>query len=131
MFANLSDQWKLTLQVLLVLGILGAAAAILLSMGAMNTDPDSHLLTFQVEASGGYATITLEAGEETITTPKTVTVPWSRKVRVKSGMEVYLTASNPTVTGELSCVILLDNVLWKIEKTSAPKNGVACAGIVP
>ena len=131
MFANLSDQWKLTLQVLLVLGILGAAAAILLSMGVMNTDPESHQVSFRVEASGGYATITFEAGDEAITTPKTVTVPWSRKVRVKSGTEVYLTASNPTVTGELSCVITLDNVLWKVEKTSAPQNGVACAGIVP
>ena len=131
MFANLSDGWKIALQAILVLTIIGIAAAILMSVGAMGTDPDSHLVTFEVQASGGYATITLDAGDETISQPKTVTVPWSRKVRVKSGTEVYLTASNPTQTGDLSCVITLDRVLWKVEKTSAPRNGVACAGIVP
>ena len=44
---------------------------------------------------------------------------------------VYVTAANPTQTGELSCFILLDNTQWKTSTIAAPKDGVACAGIVP
>jgi len=44
---------------------------------------------------------------------------------------VLITAANPTQTGELSCVILLDNSNWKKSTINAPKDGVACAGIVP
>jgi hypothetical protein len=84
-----------------------------------------------VNASGGFANITLQAGKESITGPKTVTMPWTRTIRVKSGTEVYLTAANPSETGELTCSITLDRGPWKLETINAPKNGVACAGIVP
>lgn len=88
-------------------------------------------VTFQVEASGGYSIITLQAGLVKITKPTTVTTPWSKVVKVASGEEVYLTASNPTQTGILTCKILMDNVPGQKGSTNAPKDGVACAGIVP
>lgn len=131
MFANLSNGWKTVLQVFFVLGVLGAAIAILAYMGGFKTNTTSHRLKFTVNASGGFALITLDAGNTSISTPKQVTVPWSQTVDVQSGTEVYFTASNPTATGELTCAITLDRVAWKKETTSAPKNGVACAGIVP
>jgi len=131
MFENLSDRTKMTLQIALALAIVGAAIVILFSAGIMETRSDSHLLTFEVKASGGFAVITLESAGESVTDPKTVSVPWSKTLRVKSGTEVYLTASNPSATGEIQCAILLDKTAWKSEKNSSPKNGVACAGIVP
>jgi hypothetical protein len=131
MFTNLSDGAKTTLQVVLVLAILGAAAAIMISMGIMRADSDSRLVYFEVKASGGFAVITLQADGDSIKMPTTVTVPWTKTIRIKSGTEVYLTASNPSQTGEISCRITLDKAAWKEEKSSAPKNGVACAGIVP
>jgi hypothetical protein len=114
-----------------VLAILGGAIAILLSLGIMQTPSDSRLVRFEVKASGGFAVITLRAGKESITVPTTVTSPWSKTLRIKSGTEVYLTAANPSETGELSCRITLDKAAWKLETIHAPKNGVACAGIVP
>jgi hypothetical protein len=131
MFTNLSDGMKIALQAVFILVIVGAAIAILISAGIMQTPPESHLVTFEVKASGGFAVITLDAGGENISEPKTVSVPWSKTLRVKSGTEVYLTASNPSASGEISCRITLDKMAWKTERNSAPKNGVACAGIVP
>jgi hypothetical protein len=131
MFTNLPNGLKIVLQVALVVTIVGGAIAILLSVGVMRTSSDSHLVYFEVKSSGGFAVITLQAGKETITMPTSVTVPWTKRIRIKSGTEVYLTATNPSETGELSCRITLDKVAWKLETIHAPKNGVACAGIVP
>ena len=131
MFTNLSDGTKTALQIVFVLVLVGVAAAILLSMGVLNTSSGSHLITFEVNASGGFSNITLQADSASISKPTTVTVPWTKSLRIKSGTEIYLTASNPSQTGEISCRIKLDGVEWKAEKSSAPKNGVACAGIVP
>ena len=131
MFTNLSNRMKTTLQVAFVSAFVGGAIALLISLGVMRTSSDSHLVNFEVKASGGFATITLQAGNEKISTPTTVTSPWKRSIRIKSGTEVYLTASNPSQIGDITCSILLDKNPWKLEKTTSPKNGVACAGIVP
>lgn len=132
MSSGISDRWKLVLQ-LLFAGILCAGAAFLiLSLGAGNSSEDSKLVEFRVEASGGVAIITLDAGTAaSISKPTSVSVPWTKSLRIASGTEVYLTAANPTQTGKLTCSITLDKVPWKTKTTNAPKNGVACAGIVP
>jgi hypothetical protein len=88
-------------------------------------------LTFRVESSGGYANITLKAGKVNIEDPQTFTTPWEKTVEVRQTESVFLTASNPTQTGQLSCKILIDHKVWKSESIPAPKDGVACAGIVP
>ncbi len=131
MFTNLPNGYKVGLQLVFVLALLGGAIAFLLSLGVTRTSSDVRLVYFEVKASGGFAVITMHAGKEVIDKPTTVTVPWSKTIRIKSGTEVYLTASNPSQTGELSCRITLDRVAWKLEKITSPKNGVACAGIVP
>ncbi len=131
MFSRLSNRWKIALQLILVLAICTAAIAILISLGLMKSPASNHRVEFKVEASGGVAIITLQAGSVSMTQPTTVTAPWSRTMRIASGTEVYLTASNPTQTGKLTCSISLDKTDWKTETTTAPKDGVACAGIVP
>jgi hypothetical protein len=102
-----------------------------MSLGLMKSPAGSYQVKFRVEASGGVAIITLQAGDVSISEPTAVSVPWSKTIRIPSGAEVYLTASNPTQTGKITCSISLDNTLWKTETTVTPKDGVACAGIVP
>lgn len=131
MFARLSDRWKIAGQLLFVLGLCASVAAILFVLLAEKTSPGNPKVQFSVEASGGFAIITLHAGEVSISKPTTVTVPWSKTIQVPSGTEVYLTASNPTQTGKITCRITLDKIPWKSATTNAPKDGVACAGIVP
>jgi hypothetical protein len=131
MFNNLSNGWKNALQVIFVLFLFGAAISLLYYLGIAKPTPNAHRVHFEVQASGGFANITLQAGDVSIPKPTTVTVPWTQTVNIKRGTAVYLTASNPTATGELTCNITLDKIEWKTETTSAPKNGVACAGIVP
>jgi hypothetical protein len=131
MFSRLSNGWKIALQLVFVIAICGLAAFILISLGVMNRNSDSHRVQFRVEASGAVAIITLQAGDVSISEPTTVSAPWSKTIDIPSGTEVYLTALNPTQTGQLSCSITLDNNPWKSDTNSAPKDGVACAGIVP
>ncbi len=131
MLDNLPNGQKNALQIIFVLALCAAAIVLLAYMGAAKPVTNIHSVHFEVQASGGFANITLRAGKESITKPETVTMPWSKTLRIKSGTEVYLTASNPSQTGELSCRITLDKVAWKLEKINSPKNGVACAGIVP
>ena len=131
MSAQLSDPWKTALQVFFVVILCAGAIALLMSMGLMRSREGSHRVQFRVEASGGFANITLQAGNDSISKPTTVTTPWSKTMQLSSGTEVYLTASNPTQTGQLTCSISLDRTDWKSDTTAAPKDGVACAGIVP
>jgi hypothetical protein len=131
MFSRLSNGWKIVLQLLFVMTICVIAIAIMFSLGLMNPVSGSRRVDFTVDASGGFAIITFQAGEVSISKPTTVGVPWSKTLDIPSGTEVYLTASNPTQTGKLNCSITLDKVPWKSETNNAPKDGVACAGIVP
>jgi hypothetical protein len=131
MFSRLSNGWKITLQLLFVAMICAIAAFILISLGVMDRISGSHRVKLRVDASGAVAIITLQAGDVSIPKPTTVSAPWTKTISIPSGTQVYLTALNPTQTGQLSCSITLDNVPWKSDTTSAPKDGVACAGIVP
>ncbi len=104
---------------------------VLLVLGTFKTPNSSHKVLFQVKASGGYAMVSLRTSDETLVSSTIVTTPWRKEMKLTQGTEVYLTASNPSQTGELECLISLDNKVWKSMKKEAPENGVACAGIVP
>ncbi len=118
-------------QLAIVAVLIAIAVSIMFYLSGQNPNTESRRVTFRVDASGGFANITLQAGSVKISKTTTVTVPWIKTVAVKTGSEVYLTASNPTQTGKLTCTILLDKQPWKTASTNAPKDGVACAGIVP
>ena len=112
---------------ILIIGVI----IVLVNMGAFTPKAGTHRMTFRVWSAGGYANITLSAGANHIDKAQTVTTPWEHTYDIASGVTVYVTAGNPTQTGELSCFILLDNTQWKTSTIAAPKDGVACAGIVP
>jgi hypothetical protein len=131
MFNGISDRRKMILQISFILLLCAGAAGLIFALEKNKTSAGAQRVEFQVNASGGYAIITLDAGNASISKPTTVSVPWTKSLRIASGTEVYLTASNPTQTGKLTCTILLGQSHWKTDTTAAPKDGVACAGIVP
>jgi hypothetical protein len=131
MSAQLSDRSRIIIQLIFIVALCAGVVTILFFLGLTRTREGSHRVQFRVEASGGFANITLQAGEESIEEPTTMTTPWTKTMQISSGTEVYLTASNPTQTGTLTCTITLDREEWKTDRTTAPKDGVACAGIVP
>lgn len=131
MLKNLSDRSKAVLQLAILSVVLVMAFVGLDYLSSLKTVRTTSMVRFEVEASGGFASITLRAGKVNMTEPTNVSVPWSQTVKIKSGTTVFLTASNPSVTGEITCRIFLDREAWKTETISSPKNGVACAGIIP
>ncbi len=132
MSPEISDRWRIFWQIIFVLALFAGVATIVLILEHNRSRTDSQQVEFHVEASGGFAIITLDAGSAaSISQPTTVSVPWTKSLRIASGTEVYLTASNPTQTGAVTCTISLNQTPWKSDTTTAPKDGVACAGIVP
>ena len=126
-----SERTRNAIQIGFVVGFIVLIVTVVSYLLSQKPTTGSHNVKFRVEASGGFSIITFEAGSVSISKSTTVTMPWERTLNLHSGTTVFLTASNPTQTGELSCSILLDNQDWKKERTDAPKDGVACAGIVP
>ena len=131
MFTGVSDRWKMILQISFVVLLCSGVILLVFALEKNGSSADAQRVEFRVDASGGYAIITLAAGDTSISKPTTVSAPWTKSLRVSSGTEVYLTASNPTQTGKLTCTIMLGSSVWKTKTTAAPKDGVACAGIVP
>ncbi|MCX6079899.1 MAG: hypothetical protein NTW32_10235 [Chloroflexi bacterium] len=131
----MSDQFsgrsKNVLQLVFVFGFIAILIGIVSYLLSTKPVTGKRSVHFQVEASGGFSIITFQAGSEKISKPTTVTTPWQRSLQLPSGTQVFLTASNPTQTGALVCSISLNGQAWKKETTDAPKDGVACAGIVP
>jgi hypothetical protein len=124
-------RWKMILQVTFVLLLCAGALVLISVLEKRKPSSGTQRVEFRVDASGGYAIVTLDAGDASVSKPTTVSVPWSKSLQIASRTEVYLTASNPTQTGRLTCTILLGQSTWKTDTTIAPKDGVACAGIIP
>jgi hypothetical protein len=131
MFNNLSDRSKIILQLLFLSVVCLIAYGVLNTVMSSRPNKGSSILRFEVQASGGFALVTLRSGDVDLINAATVTAPWTKTIKIKSGTTVYLTASNPTATGQITCNITLDGVPWKTESINSPKDGVACAGIVP
>lgn len=87
-------------------------------------------VTYMVDATGGYAVIiyTDSIGHRTESTM--LTTPFRRTVTLPVGEEIYLTASNPSQTGKITCKISIDNREWKQSTGTHPVDSVACAGII-
>jgi hypothetical protein len=118
-------------QLILIAIIVGLIFWLLSYFGAFKQPGGSSQIVFRVESSGGYANITVTADQSQIFKGQAVTTPWEKTVSLDSGVTVYLTASNPTQAGTITCTIKKDRAVWKTATTNAPKDGVACAGIVP
>jgi hypothetical protein len=128
---TLQAKHKELIQIGLVLLFLLLAVFVLDILGAFKSPQTTHDVLFQVNAQGGYALITLKTPDRSILPAIVVHTPWSLEMTIPRGSEVYLTAGKESQIGELSCSISLENHLWKSSVQYSPKNGVACAGIIP
>lgn len=131
MQTNHPNRFTIIFQLLVMGGIFWAGIAGLNYLGSAKSVKTSSVVRFEVQASGGFAMVTLKTKDGDLLQPMNVNVPWSETLKVESGTTVILTASNPSLTGEITCNIRIDGTAWKKETTMSPKNGVACAGIVP
>ena len=130
-YANLSDRAKNLVQIVILSILITLVTWGLVSMGATKPLPGQRSVVFSVEASGGFSIITLRIGDTYTNQGATISVPWTKRMNIKTGTQVYLTALNPSQTGKLICKVTLDGGAWKTDTTDAPKDGVACAGIIP
>jgi hypothetical protein len=87
-------------------------------------------VTYQVEASGGYAQIIYTTSTGVNTEAAILTTPFTKTLSIPVGTEVFLTASNPSQTGTVVCKIKIDNKDWKESHGTHPVDSVACGGIV-
>jgi hypothetical protein len=128
---NKIDRAKIFSQMgfLLVLGL--GVVGLFYFLLSSKTESSNRSVRLQVVASGGYSIVTLQAGGVKIKKSDTVTSPWNSTIKIDSGDAVYLAASNPTQTGKITCSIVVNNQVIDSDTTLAPKDGVACAGIIP
>lgn len=87
-------------------------------------------ITYYVTADGGYAQVIYTNSNGVNSDPTMMTTPFSKTISVPVGYEVYLTASNPSQTGSISCNIKINGRDWKESHGTHPVDSVACAGII-
>lgn len=87
-------------------------------------------ITYEVEATGGYAQVIYTTSAGVNTDPTMVSAPFFKIVSLRAGDQVFLTASNPSQTGEVTCRIKIDGEVWKESTGISPIDSVACGGIV-
>lgn len=118
------------------IGIVIAVVVIIAIIGVWllkSQSPDEGALrqvTYIVEADGGYAQVIYTTSKGVKTDPVILTTPFSRTLSLPVGIEVYLTASNPSQTGSISCKIRINNRDWKESHGTHPVDSVACGGII-
>lgn len=87
-------------------------------------------ITYEVTATGGYAQVIYTTSSGVNTEPAMVTTPFTKIVNLRAGDQVFLTASNPSQTGEVICKIKINGKDWKESKGISPIDSVACGGII-
>ena len=95
-----------------------------------SSNDQTRQVTYVVEATGGYAQIIYTASNGENTEAQIYTTPFSRTFTMPIGQKVFLTASNPTQTGDVSCVIKINNRDWKECHGTHPVDSVACGGFI-
>jgi hypothetical protein len=87
-------------------------------------------VTYIVNSDGGYAQVIYTTSVGVNSDPTMITTPFSRTISLPVGSEVYLTASNPSQNGSITCQIKIDNREWKESHGTHPVDSVACGGIL-
>jgi hypothetical protein len=93
-------------------------------------DPEPHDVTYRVEGSAATVTISYTLADGQQSERFETTLPWTRRITFTETTTAVLTATNPTQTGGMTCILLLDGQPWKRDST-AHDDKVACAGVVP
>ena len=123
---------RLVAQIVVVILVLGIVLVVLSALGVFSPKtPGSHEVTFRITGNTSAAVITYTLEDGAQSAPQNVSVPWKKAIRYEQSLAVILTAGNPTQTGSISCVLLLDGEEWKKDTATSPSDKVSCAGIVP
>ena len=99
--------------------------------GVFSSPSSARKVILSVTSTNGYASITYASPQHSIKDPTNVTTPWRLTLALTSGDEVFLTAGNPSQTGDITCEISVNSQTWKQEAATYPADKVACAGIIP
>ncbi|MBA3072060.1 MAG: hypothetical protein FP831_00505 [Anaerolineae bacterium] len=116
----------LAIVVIVIVAIIG----IWLAKNQSSDNNPMRQVTYIVNSDGGYAQIIYTSSVGVITEPAMMTTPFSRTITLPVGIEVFLTASNPSQNGKISCEIKIDNREWKSSRGTHPVDSVACGGIL-
>ncbi len=87
-------------------------------------------ITYQVESTGGYAFIIYTDSSGKNREGQMFATPFTRTITFPLGQEIYLTASNPSQSGSITCKIKINNRDWKESRGTHPIDSIACGGIV-
>jgi hypothetical protein len=93
--------------------------------------PNVHSVTYKIEGSASTVTISYITDDGTAIKPFDERPPWHKTVKFKEATTVILTATNPSGTGNMTCMIALDGKDWKRNEAKYPQDKVSCAGITP
>lgn len=96
----------------------------------IGTQAPYHTVTYIAQGSASAVVVTYTQSNGVSTKPLDVMIPWKKTIRFDQATTVILTVANPSQTGRIQCVLLLDGEPWKEgDLTSSDKT--SCAGIVP
>ncbi|MDD5370984.1 MAG: hypothetical protein PHQ40_18040 [Anaerolineaceae bacterium] len=123
--------WSQTFPLIVLLGVCLFIAYLAYHFHIFASDNQGRQLKFVVQTSGGYAAVTLTDSAGNVIHSGVDPSPWELTRTLYNGEEIYLTATNPSQVGTLSCQIFINSSLWKQQTATSPADKVACAGIVP
>lgn len=125
-----SSRSNVVIAVALIIIIVLTIIGIWILKNGITSSDKTHQITYRVETTGGFALIVYTQFSGQNTRAEIMTTPFNKTVSLPAGVEVFLTASNPSQTGTVSCKIILDNRDWKESKATHPVDSVACGGII-
>ena len=128
---NKSSQWSsiLILLAIIVIVVLTVIGIWFLKSNSSNEGALRHV-TYEVEADGGYAYIVYTTNTGENTEGQIYSTPFTKTIVFQKGQQVYLTASNPSQAGTITCSIKIERREWKTSSGTHPVDSVACGGIV-
>jgi len=128
---NKSSQWS---SILIVLAITVIVVVTVVGIWILKSNSSNegalHHVTYEVEADGGYAYVVYTTSTGENTEGQIYSTPFTKTIVFPKGQQVFLTASNPSQSGTISCTIKLDHRDWKTSRGTHPVDSVACGGIV-
>lgn len=127
---NSKQRSNLLISLVIVIAIIATIVGVWVIKNQTVSNGQTRQITYHVEASGGYALIVYTNSTGVNTKAEMLTTPFNKSITIPIGKQVYLTASNPSQTGTISCKIRIDNRDWKQSKATHPVDSVACGGIV-
>ncbi len=114
----------------IALVIIGTIVLVWFFRNSSNANNELRQVTYQVEATGGYAQIIYTDFSGNTTDAAIFATPFNKTINLPVGEQVYLTASNPSQTGTIVCKIKINNRDWKESRGVHPIDSVACGGII-